>query len=97
MWKFLIPKVHRPIWMLDPKELDIQSLCVLHGALIARLLLANEEVRRRFADCAEAGKGLSGAEEPVAALEKRAKELFGFSLVLKQVLESGLAKKESLE
>lgn len=45
----------------DPKTLDLETLLGLQGALVAKLMLVNEELRSRYANLAELSQDLDAS------------------------------------
>jgi len=74
----------------DPKSLNLETLLLLHNALLAKQLLVCRELKDRYEALTRLSEGLS--EESRVTFEKSAKEMKGLSLIMEQVLNQNRAQ-----
>ena len=82
----------RKLYERDPKTLDIESLAILYGALLAKLLLVSRELGGRYEKLVDLSGPIANTDEARAVLAAGAKKLRGLSLILEDVLAQELGK-----
>ena len=58
----------KPLIEYDPKELNLELLGTLQSALIAKLMLVNRELSRRYRKLVELSAGLPNTDQEARAL-----------------------------
>ena len=74
------------LWESDPKNLSLEDLSVLQGALMAKLLLTSRELEARYASIASLSELLPNSDQSRATLVDGAKRLRGLALILEHEL-----------
>ncbi len=70
----------------DPKTLDLDMLSHLQASLVAKLILVNEELHRRYESLAGLSEEVPGSEKSQNVLEQGAVRLEAFNVYLNEEL-----------
>ena len=82
----------KKLYESDPASLSYELLSILHGALMAKLLLVTKELGVRCETLAFAAEGLPDTEEAKSVFTLAAKRYRGLALILDNVLAQNLGK-----
>jgi hypothetical protein len=82
----------KKLYERDPATLSYEHLSILHGALMAKLLLVTKELGKRCEALAEAAEGIPNAADSQSTFAFAAKRYRGLALILDNVLAQQLGK-----
>jgi hypothetical protein len=76
----------KKLYEVDPKTLSMEHLYVLHGSLIAKLLLVTRELQRRSEGLIKVTADTPGTEEPREIIGRDLVRLRATALLLENLL-----------
>lgn len=77
----------------DPKSLNIEALSLLQASLIAKLIMVNDELQRRFRLVTDLSSEIKDTEDSREILSEGTREIAGFNDYLRDKLAKLLGKK----